>query len=149
MKSQFNLLLMVRLTLVFSSSLMFAQNFKGHHIGETATEFLLAEPVIQAKLRECQANVPKELTADEIKKRFGKKGYEDYLRRVSANDTAYGGHPPSHIAIMDKDADLYGESCGSVIDAMVNGTGRIDGIGVTLHLNPGISPLCYQSMSGI
>lgn len=116
-----------------STTPLIAQNFKGHHIGETATEFLLVEPVIQAKLRDCQANAPKELTAEEIKKRFGKKVYQDYLRRVSANNAAYGGNPPSRVVIMDKDADLYGESCGSAIDALVNGTGRIDGIGFERH----------------
>lgn len=103
------------------------QKFKGHEIGETTADFLTVEPNLKAKLIDCQTSVPRALMPEEIRKRYGKKTYEDYLKRV-AEDKA---NPSSntHVAIMDKDPDLYGERCGALINSLEKGTGTIDGTG--------------------
>jgi len=127
----------MRQTLCFLSILcvptLHGQTFKGHHIGETAAEFLAMEPVIQARLTSCQANAPHELSPEEIKTRYGKKALQEFEKRNAENDAKFGGHPPSHIGVMSRDADLYGEECGPVIESLVAGTGRIDGVGSERH----------------
>jgi hypothetical protein len=120
--------LVIGLWLVSAASQLPAQTFKGHHIGETATEFLANEPVIQKKLDDCRTNVPRELTPDEIKQRYGKKALQDFLRASQAQ-----GNATSHIAIMSRDPDLYDEDCGPVIDALVHGNGHINGVGFEAH----------------
>jgi hypothetical protein len=110
--------------LMSAASHLPAQTFKGYHIGETTTEFLATESSIQKKLDDCRTNVPRELTPDEIRQQYGKKALQDFLRASQSQANA-----TSHIAVMSRDPDLYGEDCASVIDALVHGAGAINGVG--------------------
>src|SRR6266700_5061505 len=95
--------------------LVHAQIFKGHQIGESVADFLKSEPALQKKLVECQATAPQDLTPEEVIKRYG--------RKVEANAEK------NHQVLLDKDPDVYGDKCGALINALVNGKGHLFGNG--------------------
>jgi hypothetical protein len=82
------------------------------------------EPAIQTKLTNCQTTAPRELTPDEIKKKYGKKAYENYLKQEAQLNAA-----GKHAMYMDQDEDIYGDRCGALLETLVTGSGEIDGTG--------------------
>jgi hypothetical protein len=113
------------LSVLVLTGLLQAQTFKGHWIGESTVDFLKAEPTLQAKVTDCQVNAPRELTPEEIRQRYGRRTYEQFQKQAAQ----YGSSSGTHLAAMDKDPDTYGDKCGALLDALVNGDGLIDGTG--------------------
>jgi hypothetical protein len=128
-------------SLFLFAGLLQAQSFKGHQIGEAAADFLKTEPAMQAKLNDCLATAPHELTPEEIKQRYGRKIYEKYQKQ-ELQTQANGKHEQ----VMDKDPDVYGDKCGALVDALVKGDGWIDGNGYDI-LNKYELNLLRRSMS--
>jgi hypothetical protein len=56
-------------------SLIHAQKFKGHRIGESVSQFIAAIPEISTLYDECKAATPKVLSDDEILQKYGKKQF--------------------------------------------------------------------------
>src|SRR5438045_1938315 len=90
-----------------------AQTFKGHQIGESTADFLKLEPLLQPKLADCQATAPRELTPEEIKKRYGRKVLSEAEKK--------------HQVLLDTDPDAYGDRCAALMDALLRGSGHING----------------------
>jgi hypothetical protein len=103
------------------SATLHAQTFKGHQIGESTADFLKSEPSLQAKLVGCQATAPRELTPEEIKKLYGRRVYDRYIKE-EAQYQAQG----KRAQYLDQDPDAYSRKCGALVDALAKGNGEIN-----------------------
>ncbi len=100
-----------------------AQTFKGHHIGESVSEFLVAEPELKAKLEGCVNDTPKELNPEEIRQQFGKKGAKEYEQKMASAPAG------SHVSIYATNPEFYRDRCEALILTLRDGNGSIDGTG--------------------
>jgi hypothetical protein len=113
-----------------------SQTFKGHRIGESFSDFLKAEPVIQEKLTYCQSTTPHQLTPDEIAKlspeelrsRYGAwaKSFKQYLK-IEANYNKPNGGLPSQ---KDQEQAEYQSKCSDLLNLIAKGEGELTGVGV-------------------
>jgi|SRR6266487_666711 len=84
----------------------FAQvTIKGHHIGETAGDFLKAEPGIQAMLADCHANKPHQISVGEVNQRKFPNGRakKEYVELARAG------------RLFDKSPEQYEAKCKTLL----------------------------------
>ena len=120
-----------------------SQTFKGHHIGESFSDFLKAEPAIQEKLTYCQTTTPHQLSPDEITKlspeelrsRYGAwaKTFKQYLK-IESNYSKNGNKEQEQKEYLSKCEALLNFAAKG--DGLINGTGDA-GIGLKGFESPG------------
>jgi hypothetical protein len=96
------------------------QDFKGHHVGESPAQFFAAEPKLKEKLDQCRNTVPRQLTDDEVRRRYGDKTLQELEKRRTS---------PNPEVILDKDADVYGDRCFGLLEVANGKDVKIDGTG--------------------